>query len=97
MSLNHMEIPFVAGLSVTDSCSTSDSECYERPRSGRLRLRWNGLGWSGVDIVDRAVIELGRLSVDHPATTNDLVSMGRRQGALQSNRACGWGEETGLV
>ena len=52
-----------------------------RLHSGRLRLRWNGLEWSGVDIVDRALIDLGRLSVGHAATTNDelashLVSMG---------------------
>ena len=46
---------------------------------------------------DDAVIELGRLSVGHPATTNvelvcQVISMGLRQRALQSNRACEWGE-----
>ena len=54
--MNHMEIPFVAGLSVTGWCSTSDSERYEG-------CVVEGSGYGGTDLgssaFDKAVTDLG--------------------------------------
>jgi hypothetical protein len=41
--MNHMEVPFVTGLSVTGLCSTSDSEWYKG-------CAVEGSGYGGMDL-----------------------------------------------